>query len=205
MSHLACADDPESKMNGMQLERFRTALAMLSPMPASLASSGGVLLGKAYAFDLVRPGIGLCGGNIQNMPVNPFSVAALLTARILQLRRVDSGGSVGYGATFVTKRPSVLATVALGYADGLMRAIGNRGHAAIGGARAPVLGRVSMDLTTLDVTDIPTKHLSPDAEAEFFGDTISLEDAARAGGTASYEILASITPRVPRHYVESSA
>jgi len=205
MSDLACADDPESKMNGMQLERFRTALAMLSPMPASLASSGGVLLGKAYAFDLVRPGIGLCGGNIQNMPVNPFSVAALLTARILQLRRVDSGGSVGYGATFVTKRPSVLATVALGYADGLMRAIGNRGHAAIGGARAPVLGRVSMDLTTLDVTDIPTKHLSPDAEAEFFGDTISLEDAARAGGTASYEILASITPRVPRHYVESSA
>ena len=86
-----------------------------------------------------------------------------------------------------------------------MRAIGNRGHAAIGGARAPVLGRVSMDLTTLDVTDIPPGYLGPDAEAEFFGDTISLEEAARAGNTASYEILASLTPRVLRHYVESAA
>lgn len=205
MSHLACADDPGAKMNSVQLERFRTVLAMLPPMPASLASSGGVLLGKAYAFDLVRPGIGLYGGNIQNMPVNPFSVAAVLTARILQVRRVDSGGSVGYGATFLTRRPSVLATVALGYADGLMRAIGNRGHAGIGGIRAPVVGRVSMDLTTLDVTDIPSEHLTPDAEAEFFGDTISLEDAARAGGTASYEIVASITPRVPRHYLDVAA
>jgi alanine racemase len=86
-----------------------------------------------------------------------------------------------------------------------MRAIGNRGHAGIGGIRAPVVGRVSMDLTTLDVTDIPSEHLTPDAEAEFFGDTISLEDAARAGGTASYEILASITPRVPRHYLDVAA
>jgi len=205
MSHLACADDPEAKMNGLQRERFRTALAMLPSMPASLASSGGVLLGKTYAFDLVRPGIGLYGGNIQNMPVNPFAVAAVLTARILQVRRVDSGVSVGYAASFQTKRPSVLATVALGYADGLMRAIGNRGHAAIGGARAPVAGRVSMDLTTLDVTDIPPGHLSPDADAEFFGDTISLEEAARAGNTASYEVLASLTPRVQRHYADSAA
>jgi alanine racemase len=205
MSHLACADDPNSKMNGLQLDRFKTALAILPPMPASLASSGGVLLGKGYAFDLVRPGIGLYGGNIQNMPVNPFSVAAVLSARILQIRRVDSGGSVGYGATFLTKRPSVLATVALGYADGLMRAIGNRGYAAIDGVRAPVCGRVSMDLTTLDVTDIPSAQLTSDADAEFFGDTISLEDAAAAGGTASYEILASLTPRVPRHYVDRAA
>jgi len=205
MSHLACADDPNSKMNGVQLERFRTALAILPPMPASLASTGGVLLGRAYAFDLVRPGIGLYGGNIQNMPVNPFSVTAVLIARVLQVRRVDRGGSVGYGATFLTKRPSVLATVALGYADGLMRAIGNHGHAAIGGLRAPVCGRVSMDLTTVDVTDIPSEQLTPGAEAEFFGDTISLEEAARAGGTASYEVLASLTARVPRHYVDATA
>jgi alanine racemase len=205
MSHLACADDPGAKMNGTQLERFRTALAILPPMPASLASTGGVLMGKAYTFDLVRPGIGLYGGNVQDLPINPFSVAAILTARILQVRRVDSGEAVGYGATFLTKRPSVLATVALGYADGLMRVIGNRGYAAIGGIRVPVAGRVSMDLTTLDVTDIPSEHRLQDAEAEFIGDTISLEDAARAGGTASYEILASLTPRVPRHYVESGA
>lgn len=205
MSHLACADDPKSMMNNIQLDRFRTALAILPPAPASFASSGGVLLGKDYAFDLVRPGIGLYGGNVQNMPTNPFSVAAALTARVLQIRRVDSGETVGYGATFRTKRPMVLATVALGYADGLMRAIGNRGHAAIAGRRAPIAGRVSMDLTTLDVSGFPVDLLSTDTEAEFFGDTISLEEAAEAGGTAAYEILTSVMPRVPRHYQDAAA
>ena len=205
MSHLACADDPTAKMNFVQLDRFRTALEMLPPTPASLSSSGGVLLGREYAFDLVRPGLGLYGGNAQRVPTNPFSVAAVLTARVLQIRRVDSTETVGYAATFRTKRSTVLATVALGYADGLMRAIGNRGHAAIGGFRAPVVGRVSMDLTTLDVTDVPPELMSVDTEAEFFGDTVSLEDVADAGGTASYEILCAISQRVPRHYVDAAA
>jgi alanine racemase len=203
MSHLACADDPEARMNRVQLDRFRSALAMLPPTPASFASSGGVLLGKDYAFDLVRPGIGLYGGNVQNAPQNPFAVAAVLTGRVLQLRKIDKGESVGYGATFRAKRPTVLATVALGYADGLMRAIGNRGVAAIAGRRVPVTGRVSMDLTTLDVTDIPRAALS--TGAEFFGDTISLEEAARAADTAAYEILTALTPRVPRHYEGAAA
>ena len=205
MSHLACADDPQAKMNRIQLDRFRSALAMLPPTPASFASSGGVLLGKDYAFDLVRPGIGLYGGNVQNAPQNPFSVAATLTGRVLQLRQIDKGESVGYGATFRAKRPTVLATVALGYADGLMRAIGNRGAAAIGGQRAPIAGRVSMDLVTLDVTDIPRAGLSTETEAEFFGDTISLEDVARAADTAAYEILTALTPRVPRRYEAATA
>jgi alanine racemase len=205
MSHLACADDPKAKMNSVQLDRFQTALAMLPPTPASLASTGGVLLGKDYAFDIVRPGIGLYGGNVQNLPENPFSVAAVLTARVLQLRRVDSGRGVGYGATFRTQGPTVLAVVALGYADGLMRAIGNHGHAAIAGRRVPVAGRVSMDLITLDVTNVPADSISTETEVEFFGDTISLEDAAKAGNTAAYEILTSLTPRVPRHYEEGAA
>ncbi len=205
MSHLACADDPAAKMNRIQLDRFKTALAMLPPAPASFASSGGVLLGKEYAFDLVRPGIGLYGGNVQNAAENPFKVAAVLTARVLQLRRIDRGESVGYGASFRAKRPTVIATVALGYADGLMRAIGNRGHAAIAGVRAPIAGRVSMDLVTLDVTDVPTAALSTDAMAEFFGDTISLEEVAKAADTAAYEILTSLTPRVPRHYQGAAA
>jgi alanine racemase len=205
VSHLACADDPEAKMNRIQLDRFRTALAMLPPAPASFASSGGVLLGKDYAFDMVRPGIGLYGGNVQNAPQNPFAIAAVLSGRVLQIRRIDRGDSVGYGATFRAKRPSVIATVALGYADGLMRAIGNRGIAAIAGARAPIVGRVSMDLVTLDATDVPRAALSTDVEAEFFGDTIALEDVARAADTAAYEILTAIAPRVPRHYVGGSA
>jgi alanine racemase len=200
MSHLACADDPASKMNAMQLDRFRTALAMLPPAPASFSSSGGVLIGKDYAFDLVRPGIGLYGGNVQNAPKNPFQTVAVLTGRVLQLRRIDRGESVGYGATFRAKRPTVIATVALGYADGLMRAIGNRGTAAIAGKRAPIVGRISMDLTTLDVTEIAPAILSTDVMAEFFGDTIGLDEAAKAADTVPYEILTALTPRVPRVY-----
>ena len=201
MSHLACSDDPGSEMNAKQLERFRTSLAMLPPAPASLAASGGVLLGKDYAFDLVRPGLALYGGNPQAATANPFRTVARLTGRILQVRRVDKGESVGYGATFRTARPSTLATVGLGYADGLMRAIGNKGSGAIGGVRVPVAGRVSMDLITLDVTDIPS--VAPGDEIEFVGDTISLEEAARAAGTANYEILTGLGTRFPRHYVSA--
>jgi alanine racemase len=201
MSHLSCSDDRQARSNALQLERFQTALAMLPAAPASLASSGGVLLGKAYAFDMVRPGLGLYGGNPLPAESNPFLVAARLTARVLQLRRVDKGESVGYGATFQTGRPTVIATVAVGYADGLMRAIGNRGSAAVSGARAPFVGRVSMDLATLDVTDIQGVGVAD--EVELLGDVISLEEIASAANTASYEILTSLSARAPRHYVES--
>jgi alanine racemase len=204
MSHLACSDDPSNLMNGLQLDRFKAALAMLPEAPASLSSSGGALLGKDYVFDMLRPGIGLYGGNPQKTAANPFSVAARLTSRILQLRRVDRGETVGYGATFRVEREGKLATVGLGYADGVMRAIGNRGAGAIDGVRAPVAGRVSMDLITLDVTDVAPRALEIGAEVEFFGDTISLEEIAAQAGTANYEILTRIGPRVPRFYVEDA-
>jgi alanine racemase len=204
MSHLAC-DDPNAKMNPQQLQRFREALAMLPPSPASLASTGGVLLGKDYAFDMVRPGIGLYGGNPHAPEPNPFAVAAVLTARILQLRRVDRGQSVGYGATYAIERPSTLATVAAGYADGLMRAMGNRGQGAIAGLRAPFAGRVSMDLITLDVTNIPATAISVGADVELLGDIIPLEEVAASAGTANYEVLTSLSRRIPRHYVGADA
>lgn len=200
MSHLACADDPSSPMNAEQLSRFRAGLAQLPPVPASLASSGGILLGSDYAFDLVRPGIALAGGNPQSGRPNPFAVTACLTGRILQRRRVDKGDSVGYGATFRVERPTSLATVALGYADGLMRALGNRGAGAIAGRKAPVVGRMSMDLVTLDVTGIPDDLTMPGADVEFLGDTVLLEDMAQAAGTAAYEILTSLGRRVRRVY-----
>ncbi len=200
MSHLACADDPQSPMNAQQLSRFRATLACLPPAPASLSSSGGILLGRDYHFDLVRPGIALYGGNPQSARPNVFAVAARLTARILQVRRVDKGDSVGYGATFRVGRPTTLATVAVGYADGLMRVLGNRGVGAIGGVNAPIVGRVSMDLATLDVTDVPERLLHAGADVEFFGDTISLDDIAAAAGTAPYEILTSVSARIPRRY-----
>jgi alanine racemase len=205
MSHLASADDGTSRMNEMQLARFRDALAMLPGAPASLAASGGVLLGKDYHFDMVRPGLGLYGANPQPDAANPFSVAAVLAGRILQLRRVDKGESVGYAATFRAKKPTLIATVALGYADGLMRSIANKGFAAIAGQRAPIVGRISMDLTTLDVTHLPPEILITGAEVEFVGDTISLEEMADAAGTNAYEILTSLHRRCPRHYVEGHA
>jgi alanine racemase len=201
MSHLACSDDPASKMNAEQLGRFRAALALLPAAPASLSASGGILLGEAYAFDIVRPGIALYGGNPQRARVNPFRTVVRLVGRILQLRRVDKGEGVGYGATFRTERPTTLATVGLGYADGLMRAIANRGAGAIRGARAPVAGRVSMDLITLDVSSIPDAATGD--EVEFVGDTISLEEAAEAAQTANYEILTGLGTRFPRHYTDA--
>ncbi|HEY5346700.1 MAG TPA: alanine racemase [Rhizomicrobium sp.] len=204
MSHLACADDAGSAMNATQLERFRMALAMLPPAPASLANSAGVLLGKNYSFDLVRPGIALYGANPQNKGENPFAVTAVLTAQILQLRRIDKGEGVGYGATLRTKRPTMLATLGLGYADGVLRAASGKGFAVLAGQRVPIAGRVSMDLTILDVTDIAPDALRLGAEVEFFGDTISLDEAARAAGTVPYEILTSMRGRVPHHYTESA-
>jgi len=200
MSHLACGDDCRSPMNAEQIARFRAALATLPPAPASLSASAGVLLGKDYHFDLVRPGIGLYGGNPCGEVTNPFAVVAVLTGRILQLRRVDSGETVGYGATFRAGRPSHLATIGLGYADGLMRAIGNKGSGVIAGVRAPVVGRVSMDLVTLDVTDAPRDAVRLGADVEFLGDTISLDEFASLAGTASYEVLTSLGHRMPRHY-----
>ena len=205
MSHLACADEPQNKMNAQQLSRFRQALAMLPAAPASLAASHGAMLGIDYHFDLVRPGVALYGANPQKpegqaaaAAPSLMRTAAVLTAKVLQLRRIDSGESVGYAATFRAKRPSMIATVALGYADGIPRTLSNKGAAAIAGVRVPVVGRVSMDLITLDVSALAEPpHIG--AEVELLGDTISLGEVAEAAGTNEYEILTRLR-RVPRRY-----
>jgi alanine racemase len=198
MSHLACADDPDAAMNAQQLARFRAALAMLPPAPASLAASGGVLLGPDYHFDLVRPGLALFGGNPQPARPSPVTAAARLTGTVLQLRRIEAGESVGYGATFRAARPSLIATVALGYADGVLRSASARAGAVIRGQRAPMAGRVSMDLLSLDVTDIPGAAVG-DA-AELFGPALSLDEAARDWGTNAYELLTGLSRRARRVY-----
>ena len=171
MSHLACGDDPANKLNAEQLSRFRQALAMLPPAPASLAASHGAMLGVQYHFDLVRPGVALYGANPQvnegigTSAPNLMQTTAVLTARVLQLRRIDLGESVGYGATFRAKRPTMVATVALGYADGFPRALSNKGAAILNGAQVPIVGRISMDLITLDVTSLPeTPHVGDEVE-----------------------------------------
>ena len=209
MSHLASADEPANPRNGEQLSRFRQALAMLPAAPASSAASHGAVLGLDYHFDLVRPGVALYGANPQvhegllsgsGGGARPtwMQAACVLSARVLQLRRIDSGESVGYAATFRAKRPSMLATVALGYADGLPRTLSNKGAAMLGGVRVPIVGRVSMDMTVLDVTDLPSPpHIGE--EAELLGDCITLGEVAALAGTNEYEILTRLR-RVPRVY-----
>ena len=203
MSHLACSDEADNSRNPAQLARFRAALAMLPPAPASLAASGGVLLGRDYLFDLARTGLALYGGNPQPKGKNPVRPVAFLSGRVLQTRRIGAGESVGYGATFDAKRPSLLATVALGYADGIARALSNRGMAFVGGTRVTLVGRISMDLAGLDVTDAgPVKAGD---EVEFLGEHISLEDMAAAAGTNTYEVLTSLSRRAPHHYTDDGA
>ncbi len=155
MSHLARADEPDREMNWVQLARFRAALALLPSAPASLAASAGIELGRDYLFDIVRAGLGLYGGNPIASRVNPYRTVAVLTGRVLQIRAIKAGDSVGYGGTFIAPKDSVLAIVAAGYADGLMRSIAQRGRAAIGGYYVPYAGRISMDLCALDVSNVP--------------------------------------------------
>ncbi|HYM18827.1 MAG TPA: alanine racemase [Micropepsaceae bacterium] len=203
MSHLACADEPSHPMNKAQLERFRAALARLPSAPASLAASAGIELGRDYHFDAVRPGMALYGGKPIPARANPYSTVAILTSRVLQLRRVDKGETVGYGATFAAARPTILATVAMGYADGLMRANAGKGKALLGGVRVGFAGRISMDLAALDVTDVPEAALVVGAQAEFLGDAITLDEVAESAGTITHEVLTSISPRARRRYTES--
>jgi alanine racemase len=204
MSHLACGDEAANSMNAEQLSRFQQALAMLPAAPASLAASHGAMLGPDYHFDLVRPGIGLYGANPQSGGQTLMQVAFALTGKLLQLRQIDSGASVGYAATFRAKRPTMLATVALGYADGIPRSASNSGFAAIQGVRAPIVGRVSMDVLVLDVTDMAEPPRVGD-DVELIGDTVTLGDAAKAAGTNEYEILTRLGHRLPRVYREGAS
>jgi alanine racemase len=202
MSHLACGDDPASPMNAVQLAKFKTALTQLPTAPASLAASGGVLLGKAYHFDLVRPGIGLYGGHPQpGHGGNPMQCAVQLTGTVLQVRAIAAGDSVGYGATFRASGPRTIATIALGYADGVLRSASNQAGAIIRGRRAPLVGRVSMDLITLDVTGIA--GVAAGDEAELFGPGLAVDEAAAQWGTISYELLTGLSHRIPRIYMPS--
>ncbi len=204
MSHLACGDEPANPLNREQLSRFRQALAMLPPAPASLAASHGTVIGPDYHFDLVRPGVALYGANPETREgvgggaSNLMRTVAVLSARVLQLRRIDLGESVGYAATFRAKRPSMIATIALGYADGFPRVLSNKGIAVVGGVRVPMVGRVSMDLITLDVTDMPEPPYVGDT-VEVMGDHISLGEVSAMAGTNEYEILTRLR-RVPRKY-----
>ncbi len=198
MSHLACADTPANPMNTAQLAAFREAAASLPAAPLSLANSAGAFLGPDYGFDVVRPGISLYGGGPYGVPHPDIVPVATLEARVLQVRDLKAGESVGYGATFTAPRDTRLATVGLGYADGLLRSFANQGTAIVKGEKRPLGGRISMDAFSINISDLDVKV---DDWVELFGANQSLDDVAAASGTLAYECLTRIGPRVERRYI----
>ena len=203
MSHLACSDEPEHPMNRTQVERFRSVRALFPGIPASLANSGGVLLGPDWHFDMVRPGIALYGGDIVAGVRTPMRPVVTLEGRVLLVRDAKVGETAGYGATRTFDRPTRLAVLGLGYADGFHRITGRAGsgsaRAFIRGSSAPFAGRVSMDLITIDVTDIP--GVARGDWAELFGPNLPIDEAASHAGTIGYEFLTGLGRRYPRRYV----
>ena len=212
MSHLACGDDPKHPMNLYQLQRFREVTAAFEGVPASLANSGGVFLGEDYHFDLTRPGIAVYGGEAVSGAVNPMKPVVTAEARILQIRTVPSGETASYGASVRFTRDSRIATVAIGYADGYHRSVSGGGvtlrqampsgaFGFLNGRKVPHVGRVTMDLSLFDVTDLPEKAVRAGDYIELFGRNVAIDDVARAGGTIGYELLTSLGSRYCRAYV----
>ncbi|CCQ74433.1 alanine racemase [Magnetospira sp. QH-2] len=204
MSHLACADSPNHKMNSGQLEEFTTLRQRLDAAglraPGSIANSSGIFLGADYHFDLARPGVAIYGVNPTPDNPNPMAQVVRLQAKILQVRTIDTPRAVGYGATHRVWGPSRIATVGVGYADGFLRTISNRGRAFIKDHRAPVVGRISMDLTTLDVTAVPEQLTQPGCMVDLIGPHSTVDDVAQAAGTIGYEILTGLGNRFLRVY-----
>jgi alanine racemase len=200
LSHLACAEAPGHPLNREQYARFLEVRRRLPQMAASLAASSGIFLGPDYHFDLVRPGAALYGVNPRPGRPNPMRQIVRLEARILQIRDVDAGDTVGYGAGHVMAAAGRLATVAAGYADGWLRSLSHRGSGRIGGVRVPLVGRVSMDLAVFDVSAVDPLVARPDAFIELLGDDYGVDDAAADAGTIGYEILTALGHRYHRSY-----
>lgn len=202
LSHLANADVPSELTNQEQLEHFKEATKPLKSQQLSLAASSGIFLGSNYHFDLVRPGIALYGGNpLMNKP-NPMEQVVRLQGRILQVRYVNSPQTIGYGSTYKVPGPMRIATVAIGYADGYLRSLTNTGTVWIESYEAQVVGRISMDLTTVDVTQIPEHLVQVGALVDFIGPRQSIDKVALSAGTIDYELLTRLGTRFQRDYIE---
>lgn len=212
LSHLACADTPSSAMNKAQLTAFQTITKAYDGVEASLSASAGIFLGAEYHFNLTRPGISLYGGEAVNDTPNPMRQVVKAEARIIQIRDAKIGQTVGYGASYTLKRPSKLAIASVGYADGyhrslsgngiqLREAIPTGGYGFVNGYKVPIVGRVTMDMTIFDVTDMPSNSVQAGDYIELFGKNIPVDDVARAAGTIGYEMLTGLGLRYERQYL----
>jgi alanine racemase len=184
----------------MQLERFTEVTARFPGVATSMANSAGILLGPQYRGDVCRPGVALYGASPFDDPMTALATVATLEARILQLRRVPAFEPVGYGATGIADAERVIATIDVGYADGLPRVLSGHGYCAVLGAGIPIVGRVSMDLTTIDVTGLADGVKVGDW-VELIGPQVPIEDVAELAGTNTYEILTGLGQRSERRYV----
>ncbi len=210
MSHLACAESLHHPLNAKQLASFREIASLFSGVPASLSNSSGVFLGAPFQFDVVRPGAALYGVNPTPEADNPMQQVVDLKARIVQVRNVERGESVGYGGTWTARRPTRLAIVSAGYADGYFRAgssnDGTRGaEVVVAGKRCPVAGRISMDLIAVDITDLPHNAARRGHMATLIGEGITVDELAHHFGTIGYEVLTSLGPRYARVYKGGTA
>lgn len=201
MSHLACADEPEHPLNDTQRQRFASLRARFPDTPGSLANSSAIFLGADYHHDLVRPGAALYGINPHPGHANPLAQPVSLHARIVQVREIQAGDIVGYGARYVADGPRRIAAIALGYADGWLRALTNRGRAFIDGIEVPIAGTVSMDSITLDVSAVDPALLTPGREVELLGAHQTVDQVARDAGTIGYEVLTRLGSRFERRYL----
>lgn len=206
MSHLACADQPNHEKNRTQLALFGSVMAQFPGIPASLANSAGLMTGRDYHFQMVRPGIALYGGRAVMGRKNPMAPVVTLHVPILQVKEARTGETVGYGANYTLSRDSRLAIIAHGYADGFLRSASGSntrpgGKVVVNGRICPVLGRVSMDTCIIDVTDLGDNLPRPGEGVEVLGPTLSVDDQAEAAGTIGYEILTSLKGRYTRNYV----
>lgn len=206
MSHLACGEDAANSSNPDQAKRFESAAAQLPAASLSLANSGGLFLGNDYHYDLVRTGIGLYGGAPSAGAPNPMAAVVRLTASVIQVRRIEPGQGVGYGLTFTADRPMDIATISVGYADGWPRTLSNRGAAYHCGIRLPIVGRVSMDSFSVDISAMSDRglRLALGDEVELIGPHQSLEDVARDADTISHDILTGLGRRFQRSFITGS-
>lgn len=202
MSHLACADDLDHPLNAKQLDLFKRIAALYPEIPKSFANSSGIFLGEDYHFNEVRPGMALYGLNpTPYHEINPMNQVINAQLRIVSLRVLHAGSYVGYGATYHTENDRYVATVGAGYADGLFRSLSNKGSLYWQGIRCPIIGRVSMDLVTIDLSDVPDEirpHIGD--FVEFIGPHQSASDIGRAAETIDYEVLTSLSMRYHRTY-----
>jgi alanine racemase len=203
LSHLACADEPVHPLNHDQLAMFKALTDRLPRAPRSFANSSGIFLGPDYHFDQCRPGCALYGINPVPGQPNPMRQVATLRAKVLQVREIDRSQTVGYGATHRAAGPTRVATISVGYADGWLRSLSNRGFALFSGAKLPFIGRVSMDLVTIDASTVP--QLKPGDFVELMGETFTADHVAEIAGTIGYEVLTRLGSRFHRRYVNGPA